>query len=210
MVGTNVSAVAAGGLTLDIAGALLLASGLMFKPPRKAIEEASPMWDFNAALEANVASQTADAQVGAVLLVAGFVAQLVSALGVHAATWSDVAVAAGSAAVVDLVAVAFLLLLWRRWHIRRLLAARLAALADTGVWGPALAAYGHLLGQPAPPGIGVDLTAAEYGEQLLGARWRQLVEGRVLPDGIVKLRRDLVGTAEYEAAHGATGATADF
>jgi len=54
------------------------------------------------------------------------------------------------------------------------------------------------------------LTAAEYGEQLLGARWRQLVEGRVLPDGIVKLRRDLVGTAEYEAAHGATGATADF
>jgi hypothetical protein len=82
-----------------------------------------------------------------------------------------------------------------------MLAARLAALSDMGAWWPALAAYGDELGQPAPAGISVDVTFADYGEQLLGERWRRLVAGRELPDGMVKLRRDLAGTAEYDEAH---------
>lgn len=198
----SVSAVAAGGLTLDIAGALLLASGLMFKPPEKAIDEASPKWNFNVALEANAASSTADAQVGAVLLAAGFAGQLASTLGARGAGWYAVGLAIGLALAIDFDALLFLVCVWRPWHIRRLLAARLASL-EMGSWWPALAAYGSVLGHPPPPGIGVDVTFAQYGEQLLRRRWHRLVDGFVLPDVMVKLRRDLAGTPEYEAARGA-------
>ena len=48
----SVSAVAAGVLTLDIAGALLLASGLMFKPPDKAVGEGSFHPTVRSAVEA--------------------------------------------------------------------------------------------------------------------------------------------------------------
>jgi hypothetical protein len=39
----------------------------MFKPSHKAIDEATPSFDFNVELEANAATSTADAQVGAFL-----------------------------------------------------------------------------------------------------------------------------------------------
>jgi hypothetical protein len=71
-----------------------------------------------------------------------------------------------------------------------------------GDWWPVMAAYGPALGQPPPADIGIEVTQVEYGEQLLGPRrWKKLVGENRLPDPMVKLRRDLAGTAEYEAAH---------
>jgi len=204
MTTATISALAAGGLTLDIAGALLLALGLMFKKPRQAIEEASPKWDFNTDLETSLASQTADAQAGGSLLILGFVVQLAAALGWREATWLDVAAAVASAAVLDAAVVVLLFRWWRPWQLRRMLFARLETL-DYGPWWPALAAYGVHLQKPAPGNIAVEVTFAEYGEQLLGRRlWRKLVADRQLPDVLTKLRRDLAGTPEFEEAHGPT------
>ena len=196
------SAVAAGGLTVDIAGAMLLALGLMFKKPRQAIEEASPKWSFNSDLEVSLASQTADAQAGGSLLILGFAIQLAAVLGWRESTWSDVGIAIGSGAALDAGVVWILFRWWRPWQLRRMLMARLATL-DYGPWWPVLAAYGPHLGKPPPDAIAVEVTFAEYGEQLLGPKlWSKLVANRKLPDVLTKLRRDLAGTPEYEATHG--------
>ncbi len=199
----SISAVAAGGLTLDIAGALLLALGLMFKKSAQAVEEASPKWSFNVDLEVALATQTADAQVGALLLVAGFGGQLAASFGARESTWSDVGLAMGAAGVIDVAAALFLFKSWRPFHLRRMLVARLHGLADMGSWWPALANYGPYLGKPAPPDIQIEVTYAEYAESLLGRkRWEAVVAQRPLPGLMTKLRRELPGTAEYSAVHG--------
>ena len=193
------SAIAAGGLVLDIAGALLLAVGLMFKTPKRAINEATPRYDFNVELDANVAMQTADAQVGALLLVSGFAAQFASSLGVHATTWWDIGLAIGAAAAVDAVATLFLFWKWRRFHIRRMLGARLESGAELWI---TVAAYGPVLGTPAPADIGVESRIDSYAERVLGRRrWRRYTQTHALLNIHTELRRDLPGTTEYAAAH---------
>jgi hypothetical protein len=201
MTTATLSAVAAGGLIVDIAGALLLALGLMFKKPRKTIEEASAKWDFNPDLETSLASQTADAQAGGSLLVLGFLVQLAAALGWRETTWRDVAAAVASAAVLDAAVVVLLFRWWRPWQLRRMLLARLETL-NYGSWWPALAAYGAYLRKPPPDEIAIKVTFADYGKHLLGQRlWEKLVANRELPDALTKLRRDRAGTPEFEAAH---------
>ena len=74
---TGPSAFAAGGLVLDIGGALLLALALVFKTPDRAAGESEPRMDFNVDLDVGLAEQTADAQAGASLLTLGFALQLV-------------------------------------------------------------------------------------------------------------------------------------
>jgi hypothetical protein len=157
---------------------------------------------FNTDLETSLASQTADAQAGASLLILGFTVQLAAALGWRAGTWPDVAAAIASAVLIDAAVIVLLFRWWRPWHLRRMLFARLNAL-DYASWWPALAGFGARLGKPAPDEIAIEVTFAEYGEQLLGAPlWRKLVADRQLPDVLTKLRRDLAGTPEFEAAHG--------
>jgi hypothetical protein len=75
------SALTAAGLIFDIAGALILALGLVLKTPQATLDEATPKWNFNAALDASLAAQSADAQVGAGALVLGFTLQIGTALG---------------------------------------------------------------------------------------------------------------------------------
>src|SRR6266571_3519929 len=118
---SGISAVAAGGLALDIAGALLIALGLMFKKPKKAIEEATPKWGFNTDLETSLACQTADAQAGAFLLVLGFAVQFAAALGWHETSWPDAVAAVASAIVFDSAVAAALFKQWRPWQLRRML-----------------------------------------------------------------------------------------
>jgi hypothetical protein len=78
---SEVSAVAAGGLILDIGGGLTLASAFLFKTPDDAVREAGSYWDSNPYLLPSLAKQTADAWIGAVLLTLGFSAQLAQAVG---------------------------------------------------------------------------------------------------------------------------------
>jgi hypothetical protein len=108
------SAVTVGGLLLDIVGAVVLAFGFIFRKPSKAVAEATPMWDYNVSLDASLAAQTADAQVGAALLVLGFAVQMLAALGWHRnSSWSAVALAIPSAATLDALALLFLFKYWR-------------------------------------------------------------------------------------------------
>jgi len=81
------SPITAGGLTIDIAGAVLIASALAFKRPKARLLEAGTTYGWNVHLEAGLARQTADAQVAGLLLVAGFLGQLLGAAGIHGSWW---------------------------------------------------------------------------------------------------------------------------
>jgi hypothetical protein len=58
------SALAAAGLLLDIAGAIVLGSAVFLRRAEQALEEATPKWDFQTDLHVSLARQTADAQAG--------------------------------------------------------------------------------------------------------------------------------------------------
>jgi hypothetical protein len=195
----NPSALTAAGLIFDIAGALILALGLVLKTPQAALDEATPRWGFNAVLDASLAAQSADAQVGAGALVLGFALQTGTALGWQERSWTSTAIAV-IVAIVCVASAWLFLLRWLRPHrIRELLAARLAA-SETGIWWPVLAAYGRILKTPFR---GEPETIAQYAERLLGSRrFAAAVGTRGLPDVLTKPRSELAGTAEYEAAHG--------
>lgn len=193
------SAVTAGGLVLDIAGAVILAFGLVLKTPEAALEESTPRAGFNAALDASIASQTADAQVGATLLVAGFGVQLVAALGLDESSWQATGLAVGIASLVAVAAWVFLIRFWRPRRLTQALYVRLRSL-DVGSWWPALAAFGGLLNRPTH---GEDELIADYAIRLIGnKRWTLLTAG-VDPALLIpytRPRSEIPGTAEYEAA----------
>src|SRR5712691_2880741 len=166
------SAVTAGGLVLDITGAIILALGLVLKTPEGALEESTPKWDFNAALDASLAAQTADAQVGAGMLVAGFGVQIAAALGWRESSWGATGVALGASAA---VAVAAWVFLNRFWHPHKITGALFARMRSLGVgsWWPALAAFGDLLSRP---WHGESELIADYAVRLIGEkRWTSLV-----------------------------------
>jgi hypothetical protein len=202
IVAATPSAPSAGGLILDVAGALFLAYALISRTAERAIEETTALnyRNYNAALDLTRAQETADAQIGAALLVLGFLTQLSVALGWRETTWLDAGLACYGALVLVAMAVA-LERPWRKSRIRGSLAARLRV-EEMGHWWPVMAEYGRALDHPPTREISVEITFAEYGEQLLGRRrWTRLVGDKPLPDVMVKLRRDLVGTREYAAAH---------
>lgn len=192
------SAIAAAGLVLDIAGALLLALALIFAKPDQRLEEATPKWDFNVDLEVGLAEQTADAQAGAFLLMLGFTLQLGAVLGWHLMGWAAAVPAIVIATVFDLVIYALLRFLWRPHHAREMLAARLR-ITDFDPWWPALSIYGDRLGYSYDA---ANETIEDYGKRILGStRWASVTRGRELPAFITKLRHDLPGTPEFEEAH---------
>jgi hypothetical protein len=188
---------------LDIVGAVILASGFIFRKPSKAVAESTPTYGYNLALDASLAAQTADAQVGALLLVLGFAVQMVSALGWHRnSAWLAVGLAIGSAVALDALALLLLFGYWRPRQLRAMLYSRLEGLDNVGDWWPALAAYGDLLKCPLDQVIAGTETIAAYGERILGAKkWRTLTDGMKLSDVLTKLRRDIPGTPEYEEKH---------
>jgi hypothetical protein len=189
--------VAAGGLVLDIAGAVILALGLVLKTSTQTLDESTPRHDFNAVLDASLASQVADAQVGATLLVLGFGAQLAAALGWDTSSSRATALTMSIAAAGAVGAWSCLRSYWRPSRTRDLLVARLRA-SEMGLWWPLLAAYGSIL-KIAP--LGDSETIAAYGERVLGhRRWRIATHGIQLPPVMTRLRTEVPGTPEYEAA----------
>jgi hypothetical protein len=75
------SPIAAGGLVLEVAGALALASAFMLKLPRAWRQEATPYAGINARLFLSGAKQTADAWIGGALLAFGFSGQFAASAG---------------------------------------------------------------------------------------------------------------------------------
>ena len=194
------SAVTAGGLVLDITGAILLVRGLVLKTPEVALEESSPKWNFNAALDASLAAQTADAQVGAGMLALGFGAQMAAALGWHESSWWTTGIALVAGMVAAVAAWEFLDHFWRPRKIEQALFARLRTL-EIGSWWPALAAFGELMNRP---WRGDNELVAAYGIRLIGEqRWASLTAS-VDPVHLIpytRHRSEIPGTAEYETAH---------
>jgi len=161
------SPLAAGGLILDIAGALALASAFAFKRPGDIAAEAGTYWDFNAPLLLSIAKQTADAWVGAALLMLGFAGQFDSALGSHSLSFS---VTVPLAIAIDLVALAGLYRGLRPWNVRRLIESLLAG-QDVAKWHTSIIwlsrAQGREIEDGEPP--------QDLGRWLLGStRWERL------------------------------------
>lgn len=198
---SGISAVAAGGLTLDIAGALLLAYALITRSPTRAVAEGVSAISFNLELDMGKARETIDARVGALLLVAGFGGQLAADVGFRASTGLEAADAIVAALIVDIAAVLLAITLRRR-QIRMMLFARLERADDVGEWWPICHGYGLHLGRPAPADIGTEVPMVDYFASLLGPKlWARFSIGRSFPDVYTKLRRELAGTDEYRAAH---------
>ena len=110
---TNYVAIAS--LVVSVAGAVLLARGLAFQTPRHyAAEQPGALYPrtTNIPGDAARASDVADAQAGAGLLVVGFAAQVVAALRSDWASWEAI-VAAATAALIILLAIS------QRGHLRR-------------------------------------------------------------------------------------------
>ena len=177
------SPIAAGGLILDIAGALTLAAAFMFKRSKARRTETSTYYNFNASLDLSLARQTADAWVGGLLLSTGFGAQLAAALG-----WRP---SIGLTAVV-LIALALaatfvlaLVLILRPLYVRRAIADRLRDEPKPEEnWRPMIAAYARTLGK--------DRRSTETPEQaavrLVGeGRWRALIRERGRPEAVTRV-----------------------
>jgi hypothetical protein len=175
------SPIAAGGLVLDVAGALMLASAFMFKRPRAWRQESTTYVGGNAPLFLSAARQNADAWVGGLLLAAGFGAQFIASVGADpswAGLWLTLPVA------VALDAIAFAALWWwlRPLNIRRAIAHDLEQRWDdyerdyqedeaVKQWWAAVEAWGFLLYNERRPDEGLP----EFGRRLVGARrWRRI------------------------------------
>src|SRR5690348_7835436 len=79
----SASPVASAGLVLDVAGALLIALGLIVKRPEEVAREVGSYVGSNPYLHISLLTQTADAQVGAAYLMLGFAGQFLAAAGWH-------------------------------------------------------------------------------------------------------------------------------
>ena len=174
---------AAGALVLEIVGAVTLAASFMFKRPSSWREETETLAGGNFKLFISMAIQSADAQVGALLLVLGFSGQFLSSLG--DADWLSLlpALAIGVGLAAGLVI--FLLAYWRPRNVRRALAEQLVV-RDRGEWWAAMNNWGAWLDRFEPgfmlfprrwerrTGEGVD----EYGRRLVGRRrWHRITGG---------------------------------
>ena len=82
------TSLSAGGIILDIAGAVFLALGFMVRQEERMEREASTHVGLNPFLLRSLVEQKADAQVGLLFLVSGFAVQLAAALGVDPA-WAS-------------------------------------------------------------------------------------------------------------------------
>jgi hypothetical protein len=176
----GVSAATAAGLVLDAFGAAVLVFGLAFRRSWQTADLATFKYDFNSDIHIELAKQTADARVGATLLVAGFLGQLLAAVGVDCSSGVTVALAVCLAGAAGLLAVT----LWRR-HEQRV-GIRRALLNDLRrkrrepqIWQLILDEYGPYIGAER----GVDESPADYGKRVVGEdAWSELAGRDDLPD----------------------------
>jgi hypothetical protein len=123
----RISAVAApvaeAGLVVDIAGAWALALSFMAKRSQEIVKETTTLAGWNPAQMESIAEQTADAQVGAVLLTLGFAGQFASSIG-WTPSWATMWLMLSAAAAVSIVAFAFLWWIWRPDKVRNVQQAR--------------------------------------------------------------------------------------
>lgn len=115
------SPIAAGGLALDLAGGLALASAFMFKRPSASWTETRSYLGWNAPLLVSTAKQTADAWVGALLLTLGFSGQLTASVGWDP-SWAHLSWTLPAALWFDAISGLALFLLLRPFNVRRTVA----------------------------------------------------------------------------------------
>lgn len=178
------SPIAAGGLILDAAGALALASAFAFKRPRDVLFEARPYYGPNPSLVLSQSAQTADAWVGGALLFAGFLGQFVDSVGWEPG-WACLAwtlPVSGAMAVSSLAALRWVL---RPWNERRTIQGTLEAQREIGRadedW------FAHVVWLARTKGR--EIRAGETGEELAvwlvrDKRWRQLARRGSVPDAM--------------------------
>jgi hypothetical protein len=183
------SPLAAGGLLLDVAGALMLASAFIFKRPSSVRSETAGYWGANPYLFVSLAKQTADAWIGGALLASGFLAQLLSAANVRA-SWLGVDGALAAAGAVDLLALLALWRVLRPFNVRRALELELTQRwheyerdqpsreEASRVWWQGLVPWAHAAGVERQTGEPLHA----LGCRLLGKRrWRRLKTNSGLP-----------------------------
>ena len=176
------SPIAAGGLVLDIAGALILASAFMLKRPTAWRQESTTYVGGNAPLFLSAAKQTADAWVGGALLAAGFAAQLVPTVGADP-PWLCLWLTLPVAISVSAIAAAVLWRVLRPLNIQRAIAHDLEQRwvdyqrdypdreEAERQWWAAIESWGYFIYKERRPGE--ELQA--FGRRLVGERrWRQI------------------------------------
>jgi hypothetical protein len=189
------SPIPAGGLVLDIGGALFLASSFILKKPTDLAYETMSVVGWNSRLLISAAKQKAEAEVGAVLLVAGFLAQLTSYVAWHPA-WARLVWTLPAAVGADGLALLFA----RYWRKSKVLDAAMASLeafweiehrgalatADepdpqrrgTRAWLENLPHWARSLGHD----VVADDDYAAIGLEALGARrWKALTADKSIP-----------------------------
>jgi hypothetical protein len=181
---------AAGGLVLDLTGAIILAIALALKRPAQRQAQTEQALKYNAAVDLDLARQRVAAIVGVLLLVLGFACQLVASLGVQPSAQAWIAPIA--AAYLSLVTLGFLgLVLWP-WAEHRAISQRLA-LFEPDEWAGfsvemphhvpeyqgVLAAYAFALGTRPRRGE----TPYDLASRILGyTRWCRLIQNKQLSD----------------------------
>lgn len=185
--GSGVQAFAVAGLLLDIVGAYVLTVAVFGRGPERARQESSARLDWHVDLHMSLATQTADAKAGLLLLIAGFVSQGVAALGVNpqCTAW-QIAILAGAAAL-SLAVLLLLRFVLRPRERRRAFVAQLIA-QEPSMWWQVIRDYAYQAGDMRYEGP--TETPAERAERLLGHKqWQSLVGhatryGRELPESL--------------------------
>jgi hypothetical protein len=183
------SPIAAGGLVLDVGGALALASAFMLKKPRAWRQEATPYVGINAPLFLSGAKQTADPWVGAGLLAAGFGGQFAASVGADR-SWARLWLTVTVALIIDALAAVGLWRWLRPLNCRRAIAFDLEQRwpdyerdypdrnEAVQQWRHLLEGWGVLLDNERLSNEGIP----EYGQRLLGKRlWERV--GALPPAG---------------------------
>jgi hypothetical protein len=182
-----VSPISAGGLVLDVAGALALASAFAFASAKDIRQESqTPFGGYaNSYLVVARARQTADAQVGGVLLVLGFVAQFADNVGASA-SWLCLWVTLPASIVIALVGAGLLVWVVRPFTVRRSIEHQLVVLRDDGhvdYWRQFISNFGDVLGDE----LQANEAPADLALRLLGPkRWRRVSQGADLPDEVLR------------------------
>jgi hypothetical protein len=176
------SPIAAGGLVLDVGGALALASAFMLKRPREWHLESLMFPGGNTLLLLSAAKQTADAWVGAAFLAAGFSLQFSASVGWDPA-WASLWRTLPVALALDVLGAVLMFRYLRPLNARRAIAfdleerwaEYLISYPDEDEaaqeWRPYLERWGSLVGKKRRP----DEELQAYGRRLLGKRlWRRV------------------------------------
>lgn len=135
------------GLSFDIAGGWVLASGFMTKHIESVFRESRSTYGYNDALIKSALQQRADAWTGAVLLTFGFLMQMYAYFhgGLTAKTfgWIDGAARLAAAVVVVVVPISSALFFALRWNAKRTFARY-----DDQITNPSAPAIAPIAGDP--------------------------------------------------------------